>query len=75
MNSINIAIITLVQAAHHFELQDQPGISLLKQVMEKQRIYVSLAINLCSPPKQNLIFVFKEVKKKKKKKRKLAFLF
>lgn len=73
INSTNIAIITLAQAPNPFELQDQPGISLLKQVMEKQGIYFSLAVKLCSSLKQNVIFAFKEAKKKFLGK--LAFLF
>lgn len=72
-NCTNIAIITLAQAPNPFQLQDQPGISLLKQVMEKQGIYVSLAVKLHSFLKQKAIFAFKEVKKKLHGK--LAFLF
>lgn len=64
INSTNIVIITLAQAPNPFELQDQPGISLLKQVMKKQGIHFSLAVKLCSSLKQNVIFAFKEVKKK-----------
>lgn len=64
INSTNVFIITLAQAPNPFELQDQPGISLLKQVMKKQGIYFSLAVKLCSSFKQNVIFAFKEVKKK-----------
>lgn len=73
MNCTNIAIITLAQAPNPFQLQAQPGISLLKQFMEKQAIYFSLAVKSPSFLKQKAIFAFKEVKKKFHGK--LAFLF
>lgn len=73
MNCTNIAIITLAQAPNPFQLQAQPGISLLKQLMEKQAIYFSLAVKSHSFLKQKAIFAFKEVKKEFHGK--LAFLF
>ena len=61
INSTNI--ITLAQTPNPFELHSQPGISLLKQVVEKQRIYFSLAVRLCSSLIKMLFLLSKEWKR------------